>query len=81
MQDFNYIMGNCMELTLELSEDKHPDPLELGILWEQNKNAFLDFAISTTLRSFRQRILQRNAPWLDAVHVLGDLCMARAMSP
>lgn len=46
-------MGNCMELTLELSELKHPHVSELPSLWEDNKEAFLDFAIAAAFRGFR----------------------------
>ena len=53
MQDYNYIMGNCMDLTLELNVKKHPDASELAALWIQNKDAFLDFAIAATFQGFR----------------------------
>lgn len=55
MQDYNYVMGNCLELTLELSVKKKPHASELPVLWEQNKNAFLDFAIAAAFECFRSR--------------------------
>lgn len=41
MQDWNYIHGGCMELTLELNDDKWPSPEKLPLLWEHNRPAML----------------------------------------
>ncbi|RZB41385.1 carboxypeptidase D-like, partial [Asbolus verrucosus] len=37
MQDYNYAMRGCMELTLEISCCKYPDAKNLAKFWEQNK--------------------------------------------
>ena len=43
MQDYNYIFGGCMELTLELSCCKHPHSSNLLNLWNDNKVSLLTF--------------------------------------
>ena len=43
MQDYNYIYGGCMELTIELSCCKFPVQDRLSQLWEYNKNALISF--------------------------------------
>lgn len=44
MQDWNYIVARCMELTLELSPNKWPAEAQLPELWQDNRKALLDFA-------------------------------------
>jgi hypothetical protein len=41
MQDYNYIFGGCMELTLEISCCKFPSHTELEAFWNDNKNALI----------------------------------------
>lgn len=43
MQDYNYIFGGCMDVTLELSCCKHPDASNLYKHWNDNKIALLTF--------------------------------------
>jgi len=43
MQDFNYLATNAFEITLELSCEKFPPAEMLPTLWEDNKNALLNF--------------------------------------
>ncbi|CAG9533466.1 unnamed protein product [Cercopithifilaria johnstoni] len=43
MQDFNYLATNAFEITLELSCKKFPDSLLLPKLWDDNKEALIDF--------------------------------------
>lgn len=43
MQDYNYVYGSCMEITLELSCCKYPHRSELPEFWQQNKNALLAY--------------------------------------
>ncbi|VDO81939.1 unnamed protein product [Onchocerca flexuosa] len=43
MQDFNYLATNAFEITLELSCEKFPDGSLLPKLWEDNKEALIDF--------------------------------------
>lgn len=43
MQDWNYIRAGCMELTIEITEDKWPDESELPQLFKDNLPAILNF--------------------------------------
>ncbi|XP_017158160.1 carboxypeptidase M isoform X2 [Poecilia reticulata] len=43
MQDYNYVWAQCLELTLELSCCKFPQPEELPALWMDNKKALLAY--------------------------------------
>jgi len=42
MQDFNYWFSNCMEITLEISCCKHPNPKELHKYWINNKQSMVE---------------------------------------
>lgn len=43
MEDFNYVHGNCMEITLELTCCKYPPAKDLYSEWDKNKEALLGF--------------------------------------
>lgn len=43
MQDYNYMFGGCMELTLEISCCKYPPPEELPEYWEDNRDALMEY--------------------------------------
>ncbi|XP_076849859.1 carboxypeptidase M [Brachyhypopomus gauderio] len=43
MQDYNYVWGQCLEITLELSCCKFPPESDLQDLWEANKPALLAY--------------------------------------
>jgi len=43
MQDFNYLVSNCFEITLELGCDKFPDASKLQSFWNDNKDALYNF--------------------------------------
>ncbi|XP_064424964.1 carboxypeptidase D isoform X2 [Latimeria chalumnae] len=43
MQDYNYVWGNCFEITFELSCCKHPPAAELPKEWENNRESLLAF--------------------------------------
>jgi len=47
MQDFNYLASNCFELTFELGCRKFPPGKELSRLWNDNKNALINFMLQT----------------------------------
>lgn len=43
MQDFNYIWGQCFEITLELSCCKYPPQNELPSFWKDNQAALIEY--------------------------------------
>lgn len=49
MQDWNYIAAKCMEITLELSDDKYPTATNLPQLWEDNRDALLALPLVSAL--------------------------------
>eukprot|EP00887_Chlorella_sp_A99_P003980 scaffold11.g3980.t1 len=46
--DWNYIVAECMEITLELSLSKWPPEAQLPELWQDNRKALLEFAWAAT---------------------------------
>lgn len=47
MQDFNYLASNCFELTFELGCRKFPPAKELAAIWNDNKQALINFIWQT----------------------------------
>ncbi|KAJ0063478.1 hypothetical protein NL108_002695, partial [Boleophthalmus pectinirostris] len=43
MQDYNYLYGNCLEITVELSCCKHPKADELPKEWSMNRESLLAY--------------------------------------
>ncbi|XP_037552051.1 carboxypeptidase M [Nematolebias whitei] len=66
MQDFNYVWGQCLELTLELSCCKFPPPEELPALWMDNKKALLAYIQQVHL-GVKGRVFASGVPVQNAV--------------
>lgn len=43
MQDYNYLNSNCFEITIEQGCVKFPYPQELANIWDENREALLQF--------------------------------------
>lgn len=41
MQEFNFIVGNCFEVSIDVDCSPCPEPSNLGHVWHENKNALL----------------------------------------
>lgn len=53
MQDWNYLAAGCMELTLELSQNKWPPAEELSALWEDNRLSLLNLPLTAAFGGLR----------------------------
>uniref|UniRef100_A0A7S3QMS3 Peptidase M14 domain-containing protein n=1 Tax=Dunaliella tertiolecta TaxID=3047 RepID=A0A7S3QMS3_DUNTE len=49
MQDWNYLVAGCMELTLELNDNKWPKPNRLAEMWLENEQALLEWPLAVGL--------------------------------
>ncbi|KAJ8770100.1 hypothetical protein K2173_011182 [Erythroxylum novogranatense] len=61
MQDWNYIHAGCLELTLEISDNKWPIADELPTLWEYNKMSLLNLIASVAKIGVHGRIFSSNS--------------------
>lgn len=66
MQDYNYLYGNCLEITLELSCCKYPPAAELPKEWDLNRESLLAFVEKVELTSKAEVMMmitiQNNVP-------------------
>eukprot|EP00798_Chlamydomonas_sp_ICE-L_P007839 gene7839-1039_t len=56
MQDWNYFAAECMEVTLELSDQKDPSMQEMAKLWGDNEVALLQYPIDSVFTGFRGQV-------------------------
>ena len=54
MQDWNYLAGECMELTLELSAGKSPSAAQLPQLFADNLAALLAYPLAAAFGGLRR---------------------------
>ncbi|XP_015261200.1 PREDICTED: carboxypeptidase M [Gekko japonicus] len=59
MQDYNYIWGQCFEITLELSCCKYPPKEELPSFWNDNKIALIEY-IKQVHQGVKGRVLDKD---------------------
>ena len=67
MQDFNYLSGDCMEITIELTCCKYPKASVLESEWEKNKESLLQtlelvgsFFIKSVFQLLQALVLRSN---------------------
>ncbi|XP_062098712.1 carboxypeptidase SOL1-like isoform X2 [Humulus lupulus] len=61
MQDWNYIHGDCFELTLEISDNKWPPAHELATLWKYNKMSMLNLVVSLVQTGVHGRVFSSDS--------------------
>ncbi|TRY93922.1 hypothetical protein DNTS_035529 [Danionella cerebrum] len=73
MQDFNYLKGNCLEITMELSCCKYPPHSQLREEWDNNREALLAYMeqIHIGVRGYVRAL--NEAPIADAVIMVGSI--------
>ncbi|CAM6082825.1 unnamed protein product [Calypogeia fissa] len=57
MQDWNYIHGNCFEITIEMVEDKSPNISKIPELWQQHQQSLLELAASVAKTGVHGRVM------------------------
>ncbi|XP_062872508.1 carboxypeptidase D [Trichomycterus rosablanca] len=74
MQDYNYIKGNCLEITLELSCCKYPPAAQLHTEWDNNRESLLAYMeqIHKGVRGFVKEA-GSGAPLADAVILVAGI--------
>ncbi|XP_002129550.2 carboxypeptidase D-like [Ciona intestinalis] len=68
MQDFNYLQGDCMEITIELTCCKYPTADKLESEWNKNKEALIQTLELTNL-GIRGFVLDDQATPMEGVKV------------
>ncbi|KAF6248326.1 hypothetical protein COO60DRAFT_1649063 [Scenedesmus sp. NREL 46B-D3] len=53
MQDWDYLAASCMEITLELNNQKYPPASQLPKIWNENKEALLALPLTAALGGIR----------------------------
>lgn len=56
MQDWDYLAAACMEITLELNNQKYPPASQLLKIWDENKEALLALPIAAALGGIRGNV-------------------------
>lgn len=74
MQDYNYLKGNCFEITMELSCCKYPPSSQLRIEWDNNRESLLAYMekIHIGVRGF-VKAARNGAPLADAVIMVAGI--------
>jgi hypothetical protein len=62
MQDWNYLAGKCMAITLELSQSKWRPEAHLPTLWEENREALLALPLAAGLGGELWDVLWHSVP-------------------
>ncbi|XP_038670415.1 carboxypeptidase M-like isoform X2 [Scyliorhinus canicula] len=68
MQDYNYVWGRCLDITLEQTCCKYPQADELPQLWNDNKAAMLEFMRQIHL-GVKGRVIDENGNPIDNIWI------------
>lgn len=79
LQDWSYTAAGCMEITLELNQQKRPAASKLPTLWEENRNAMLNLPIAAALGGISGTVVSSTgAPLTGAVITVSGNAMSTA---
>jgi carboxypeptidase D len=83
MQDWNYVSAGCMEITLELNQQKRPPTSELPKVWNENLSAMLNLPIAAVLGGISGTVTSSTGQPLRGaeVTVAGNAMKAVARGP
>lgn len=73
MQDWNYLHGNCLELTLEMNENKWPPPIKISQLWSEHRKSMLELVLSTVTSGVHGRVMSSEGYPLAATISVRDI--------
>ncbi|XP_067866654.1 carboxypeptidase D-like [Heterodontus francisci] len=68
MQDYNYVWGRCLDITLELTCCKYPQADKLPQLWDDNKAAMLAYMRQIHL-GIKGQVLDENGTPIDNAQI------------
>lgn len=57
MQDWNYLHGDCLELTLEMNENKWPPPSQVPQIWREHRKSMLELIAATATSGVHGRVM------------------------
>ena len=72
MEDYNYLYGDCFEITIELTCCKYPEASKLKDEWENNKNALWEFTMAA-YQGVHGFVMDHNGKYLEkaSINVIG----------
>lgn len=61
MQDYNYLHGNCLEITMELSCCKYPPASELQREWDLNRESLLAYVEKVGFKPMEEPMIRQHS--------------------
>ncbi|KAG0615555.1 hypothetical protein M758_5G050600 [Ceratodon purpureus] len=73
MQDWNYLHGNCLDLTLEMNDQKWPHPTQIPRIWSEHRKSLLELVAATVKSGVHGRVMssQKAQPLPASISISG----------